>query len=149
MELKIEVSQKRIESEIVSRLLHGLEEKMAEAIEARVESACGDAVQAFTDARIAAEVERVISAGWNLTDSYGRPTGAAQTIGGLVLARITANEYGRSSITEAVQQCVNKHVAAEFEKLLGEVRAKLKAMLDEQVADKLIGALNDALKLKR
>lgn len=149
MELKVEVDQKRIEEEVASNIWRmistSIEEKVNEAVSAHLSAKLLE----LTDERVQQEVEKVLSEGWHITNNYGEPTGKKNTISTLVRDHLSKDSYGRDGISRVVGEIVGRDTQAEFKKVLAEVTAALKAILDTQVADKLIDALHDALKLKR
>lgn len=147
--IEVEVSIERIEIELVNLLRAKIGASLDEAVVQKVDAKVQAMLKEITKERLELEVNRVLSEGFRTTNSYGEPDGKVKTLESIVREFITKDQYGRSAVSEATQAVVSRGAQTEFLKVLEDVKAKLKAVLDEQVADKLIATLKDALALRR
>lgn len=153
MELKIAVPQMDEATlvELVARHItreydeHGDTQsgRIHERIEERVDELVTEAVNLRLTALVAehldAAVAEVVTAGWQMTNSYGQPTGVTQTLSSLVREKVTNPRFGGDAVEAAVRGAVTRAIAE------AKVSERVKAAIDTTITAKFAEALRAAL----
>lgn len=135
------------------------EQELRARIERQLEEAIATQVAALVDdsvrARIALEVDRVLTNGWPITDEYGRDSGQRRTLSSIVLdalAQQTPDRFGHNR-PEAIpvmvtREVLHRRLGAEFEKEVAAAREAFRAQVDETIRGKISDILRNALGMR-
>ena len=105
-----------------------------------------DRLRSLTDEALRAAFDKALTEGWKKTDNYGQETGQVVTLKTRVLDILNPRESYNNPVAKVFEEQVGKALKGEMGKLLEEATAKLRAMVDDKIAEKMRGALKDAFK---
>lgn len=123
------------------------EKRITEAIEKEILDFMNSKLEAMITDKITAEVEKVLTEGWPLTDSYGRETGR-HTLGSVVLDKLKSRSgYSQSSIERITHEVAGKIAAQELKQEIEEARKAFRKKVDGMLNAKTQEALRSAFGL--
>ena len=129
----------------------GLEDRVQEAVEARVRKLELAGIDAAIRDQVADQVREVIASGWPTTNSYGEPTGKVTTLKERIVSVLTERQganYGHTNeslveklVREAVAGELGKALKVELDRAQAEIRAAVDGLIKERLAETLRASL--------
>lgn len=142
--------EQRLAEMVLSRVADESRKHLSSAVHKQIADAIDRTVKDIVESKLASEIEAILAEGWQKTNSYGEPTGDRitfrQRVSNLIEAR--DNYSSERRIDKIVKETVETTLRGEFAKEVAEARAKVRAMLDGALNEKLAAALREGLGLK-
>lgn len=146
MKIEIEVRDEEVVERVVMAVTDRIDAKFSDLLEERITDLLEERLKKLTDERITAQLDKVLSEGWRPTNSYGQPTGGEKlTLSTKVLGYLTSNSYD-NPLDRLLREHLERAMKGEMGKLIEEATAKLRAALDQSVAEKLRKAVTEVLR---
>lgn len=151
--ITIEASQwdeTRISNAVLERVTQNIAKKLEQAVSQQLATAVDAAVARVLDGKILAEAERVLTEGWQVTDTYGRSTGQKVTFPDRVHQLLTkSNSYGgQSSLEKLIESLVDKALNKELKPEIDAAKLKVQELLNGTLSAKLLQAMKEGVGLR-
>lgn len=143
-------------SEGVSDFYLRLQEKIENAVDAKVTRLLDESATAELRERVKPAIEAAVAKGFPDIDEYGQRTGVTpfdvyvrKAIDGMFKAP-TSNSYSRAHTwaQEEARKLFSAHVEAGFKAEVATIQAKVRGFVDEQLAGSVTKALREAVGLR-
>ena len=139
-----------LKSEILGYARGQAEMNIGEYAEGIIRDVVEEEARVFAKEHLRELVAKMIADGWRATNNYGEPTGQTITLSSFVRETLFKRDsYGGGSVLEKIAaEQIQQALKSEMGAVLKEATEKLRAMIDSTIAEKMRGALNDAIKSK-
>jgi hypothetical protein len=148
MSIKIEVEGYEAEQALdramelaVRQAVETQRSKISEVVEEEVRGAVAEKLKSITEEMIRGEVVRTLTEGWPRTNNYGEAVGGEPlTLKSKVLEMLTKrkdNYNNNQLVDDVIRDEISKALREKFGQELEAARAKMQALIDGTISDKM------------
>jgi hypothetical protein len=148
MKVEFELSDHDLHEQVGYRVKEAVEARLEGVLEESVSELVQTRLRELTDEALRKEMDRVLAEGWRKTNSYGEPTGDVVTLKSWILQYLTKSDYGRTPMEKVFSDVMEREMKSETGAIFTEVKVKLRAMVDKEIATKLRAAVSEAIGAK-
>ncbi len=150
--LTVEINGYELEKILTETLRDEIQQKVGETLGDIVKGQVAAFVKRTLDdtftKTLAAQAEKVLIEGWEVTDQYGTPTGRRHTVSTHLREQLTKprDNYNRETPLDlAVKEATNAAFSKEFGAVVTKAAAELKAAIDTKTVETLLAAVKERI----
>lgn len=149
--ITVSLDEYRLEELAESAIERLVSQKIDDAVESAVADAVSAAVERIGQKRIAAEIEKTLAEGWQITNEYGESKGTRKTLKDRIGEILNHNDrYGnnRRWLDELVQKRVDETLKTDLKGDIDAAKAKFKSEVDGVLTNVIKKAVSDHFGIK-